>query len=466
MISRARTSRASSSSSGARWGWRSRSATCTSRAWCRPALAGGSIEEFLAQLLRATTQRCAQRYEAAHARGKVLRYVGKITAAGEATVGLQELDRAHAFANIALTDNVVRFATRRYCDNPLIVQGPGRVRRSPPAACSPTCCGSPPTWGRACEHGASAAGAAPPRSRRPRSAMSPSASTSSASRSRRSATGRRVARSASPGRAHQRRSAASPGDLPLRARAQHGRARAHRHAGGAAAGLRLRARDRQGHPARLGPRAARRPRRSPRWSRPMRSSPRPCPPLELLKFAMQGEAVASGSLHVDNIAPSLFGGLVLTVGIDHPRVKQIPVPPGDPRGHRAPAHVPVDHAKARAILKGSVELADFVWQTANLAGFISGCYTNDLDMMRESFEDVVIEPQRQALIPGFARRAQRARWRPARSAARSPAPARRCSPGPRAARRRRCARRWCRVLAARTYERSLDHRGSSPPARA
>ena len=53
-----------------------------------------------------------------------------------------------------------------------------------------------------------------------------------------------------------------------------------------------------------------------------------CSKLELLKFAMQGEAVASGSLHVDNIAPSLFGGLVLTVGIDHPRVKQIPVPTG------------------------------------------------------------------------------------------------------------------------------------------
>jgi homoserine kinase len=50
--------------------------------------------------------------------------------------------------------------------------------------------------------------------------------------------------------------------------------------------------------------------------------------LELLKFAMQGEAVASGSLHVDNIAPSLFGGLVLTVGIDNPRVKRIPVPAG------------------------------------------------------------------------------------------------------------------------------------------
>jgi homoserine kinase len=58
--------------------------------------------------------------------------------------------------------------------------------------------------------------------------------------------------------------------------------------------------------------------------------------------------------------------------------------------------------QARAILRRSVEMSDFVWQTANLAGFISGCYTNDLDMIRASFEDVVIEPQRQALIPGFA----------------------------------------------------------------
>lgn len=126
----------------------------------------------------------------------------------------------------------------------------------------------------------------------------------------------------------------------------------------------------------------------------------PCGPLELLKFAMQGEAVASGSLHVDNIAPSLFGGLVLTVGIDHPRVKQIPVP----RGIRAVIihpHLFLSTREARDILKGSVDMAAFVWQTANLAGFISGCYTDDLDMIRASFEDVVIEPQRQVLIPGF-----------------------------------------------------------------
>jgi len=123
--------------------------------------------------------------------------------------------------------------------------------------------------------------------------------------------------------------------------------------------------------------------------------------LELLKFAMEGEAVASGSLHVDNIAPSLYGGLVLTVGIDHPRVKQIPVPSGV-RAVIVHPHMFLSTKQARAILRRSVDLSDFVWQTANLAGFISGCYTDDLDMIRASFEDVVIEPQRQALIPGFA----------------------------------------------------------------
>lgn len=127
---------------------------------------------------------------------------------------------------------------------------------------------------------------------------------------------------------------------------------------------------------------------------------KPCTLVELLKFAMQGEKVASGSLHVDNIAASLFGGLVLTVGIDHPRVKQIPVPTAI-RAVVVHPHMFLSTRSARSILKGSVPMKDFVWQTANLAGFISGCYTNDLDLLRESFEDVVIEPQRAALIPGF-----------------------------------------------------------------
>jgi aspartokinase/homoserine dehydrogenase 1 len=83
-----------------------------------------SIEQFLEGLPKHDAA-MLQRYQAARAAGKVLRFVGRVTARGEATVGVVELDAKHAFANIALTDNVVRFATLRYNRNPLIVQGPG-----------------------------------------------------------------------------------------------------------------------------------------------------------------------------------------------------------------------------------------------------------------------------------------------------------------------------------------------------
>ncbi len=82
------------------------------------------VEEFLARLPEFDAAMAA-RYAAAAKAGQVLRYVGRLDAGGRATVGLVSLERRHPFANIALTDNVVRFETRRYCDNPLIVQGPG-----------------------------------------------------------------------------------------------------------------------------------------------------------------------------------------------------------------------------------------------------------------------------------------------------------------------------------------------------
>jgi bifunctional aspartokinase / homoserine dehydrogenase 1 len=87
-------------------------------------LEAGSIEEFMERLPRSDGS-MRERFENARSRGKVLRYVGRITSKGEPSVGVVEFDLKHAFANIALTDNVVRFATRWYCDNPLIVQGPG-----------------------------------------------------------------------------------------------------------------------------------------------------------------------------------------------------------------------------------------------------------------------------------------------------------------------------------------------------
>jgi homoserine kinase len=122
--------------------------------------------------------------------------------------------------------------------------------------------------------------------------------------------------------------------------------------------------------------------------------------LELLKFAMKGEAVASGSVHVDNIAPSLFGGLVLTVGIDNPNVKQIPVP-ASVRCVLVHPHMMLSTRAAREILNRSIDLSNVIWQSANLAGFLTGCFTGDLRLIRESLEDVIIEPQRKVLIPGF-----------------------------------------------------------------
>jgi bifunctional aspartokinase / homoserine dehydrogenase 1 len=83
-----------------------------------------SVQEFMERLPEFDAT-MAGTLDDARKKNQVLRYVGRIDADGTATVGLVRLDAKHAFANIALTDNVVRFATRRYCDNPLIVQGPG-----------------------------------------------------------------------------------------------------------------------------------------------------------------------------------------------------------------------------------------------------------------------------------------------------------------------------------------------------
>jgi aspartokinase/homoserine dehydrogenase 1 len=88
------------------------------------ALDGCSVQEFMDRLPEFDAVMTDALKEARKA-GEVLRYVGRVDADGKATVRLTRLDARHAFANIALTDNVVRFATRRYCDNPLIVQGPG-----------------------------------------------------------------------------------------------------------------------------------------------------------------------------------------------------------------------------------------------------------------------------------------------------------------------------------------------------
>ena len=127
----------------------------------------------------------------------------------------------------------------------------------------------------------------------------------------------------------------------------------------------------------------------------------PVPIHALLEYALLGEQAASGAAHADNIAPCLLGGLTLVLSVHPFRYVSLPVPAGiltvlvHPR-------LRVDTFNARSILKPSVPLADHVQQSANLGGFIAGCFGNDLEMIGHSLADVVIEPQRASLIPGFA----------------------------------------------------------------
>lgn len=119
-----------------------------------------------------------------------------------------------------------------------------------------------------------------------------------------------------------------------------------------------------------------------------------------LRFALEGEAAASGGLHADNVAPSLFGGLVLCEGVERPHVTRIPVPRNIACVLVHP-DLEVYTRSARNMLSAGVSLADHVCQTQAIAGFVAGCFRSDLDQIRRCLKDVVIEPQRAELVPGF-----------------------------------------------------------------
>ncbi|HWP56197.1 MAG TPA: homoserine kinase [Pyrinomonadaceae bacterium] len=127
----------------------------------------------------------------------------------------------------------------------------------------------------------------------------------------------------------------------------------------------------------------------------------PLPREALMKYALLGEQAASGASHPDNIAPCLLGGMTLVLSGDPFRYVLLPVPEEiltviiHPR-------IRLDTRRARAILKADVSLAGHVRQSASLAGFISGCFRNDVEMIGQSLDDFLIEPQRAPLIPGFA----------------------------------------------------------------
>ena len=120
---------------------------------------------------------------------------------------------------------------------------------------------------------------------------------------------------------------------------------------------------------------------------------------DLVRFAMNGEKVASGVKHADNIAPCIYGGVTLIRSIFPLDIVPLTVPS---------LYVTIVHpqievrtADARSILKQQVQLKDAIRQWGNIAGLVAGLLQGDHDLIGRSLEDVLIEPVRSILIPGF-----------------------------------------------------------------
>jgi homoserine kinase len=120
---------------------------------------------------------------------------------------------------------------------------------------------------------------------------------------------------------------------------------------------------------------------------------------DLVRFALFGEKVASGVKHADNIAPCIYGGITLIRSIFPLDIVQIPAP----KLHVTVVHpqIEVRTSDARQILRKQVLLKDAIRQWGNIAGLVAGFMKSDYDLIGRSLEDVIIEPVRSILIPGF-----------------------------------------------------------------
>jgi len=129
---------------------------------------------------------------------------------------------------------------------------------------------------------------------------------------------------------------------------------------------------------------------------------RPLTRRELLPFAVLGEQVADGAYHADNVAPSLLGGLILIRDNQELDFYRIPVPIGLKVLLVYP-HIEILTKAARDIISPVVTLENMVKQSGNLAGLITGFFTSNFELIQNSLNDHIIEPQRAKLIPHFSK---------------------------------------------------------------
>lgn len=122
---------------------------------------------------------------------------------------------------------------------------------------------------------------------------------------------------------------------------------------------------------------------------------------QLLPFAMEAERIACGSAHADNVAPSLLGGFVLIRGYDPLDVARIPTPDNLYCTLVHP-HLELKTSDSRRVLKASIPMKDAITQWGNIAGLVVGLMKPDYGLIMRSLNDVVAEPIRSVLIPGFA----------------------------------------------------------------
>jgi len=129
--------------------------------------------------------------------------------------------------------------------------------------------------------------------------------------------------------------------------------------------------------------------------------------MELVDFAMEGEAVASGARHADNIAPAVFGGFTVVRALEPALdILALPAPPL----WVAVVHpqIEVKTSDSRKVLPATVPLGLAVRQWANVAGLTAGFLLADYDLIGRSLADYIVEPARRPLIPGLAEARTRA----------------------------------------------------------
>jgi len=127
---------------------------------------------------------------------------------------------------------------------------------------------------------------------------------------------------------------------------------------------------------------------------------KPCSMEQLVTFAMEGERVASGSAHADNVAPAIMGGFILVRDYDPLDIIRLET---DLQLHAVVLHpdIEIKTSDARNLLRQQISLKKAVQQWGNVAGFVAGLLKNDLSLISRSMVDVIIEPIRSILIPSY-----------------------------------------------------------------